>query len=391
VRPEAVAAAERYFSREEIERARAYHRPLYRSSAASAALGIAYLAMLSFTAAGRWIAAPVDDLPRWAFAASYAALILLTAAVLRFPLSFWRGFVHEHRWGFSTQSPASWLWDWTKGLAVSVAFTGVVLMAFVEIASVIPDGWPGVAGLLAAVLVVALSFLAPVVLEPLFNRFRPLADEALAGDLRALSVRAGVPVRDVLVADASRRTRKENAYVSGLGRTRRVVVYDTLLERAGARDVRLVVAHARGHRRAHHVELGTALGAAVAIVATALLGVLLQSHGILSAIGARTAGDPRVIPFVLLAIAAFQLYAMPGEAAISRRWEAAADRFSIELTADPEGFADMERNLALANLLELAPSRVAYLFLFSHPTPAERIAAALAGSAGSKEARRPMS
>jgi STE24 endopeptidase len=322
------------------------------------------------------LAAPVDDLPKWAFAASYAALILLVIAALRFPLAYWRGFVHEHRWGFSTQTLRSFLWDWSKGVTVLVSLTAATLLAFVEVASALPHAWPAVAAAAAAALVLVLSFLGPVVFEPLFNRFRPLEDAELAEDLRGLSVEAGVPVRDVLVADASRRTRKENAYVSGLGRTRRVVVYDTLLSRAGGRDVRVVVAHELGHRRLRHVALGTALGAAGAIAAVVILALLLRDHAVLAAIGAEGAGDPRVIPFLLLAVSAMGLATAPAGAAVSRRWEAAADRFSVELTGDREGFAEMERSLAIANLQDLDPGRVVYAFLFSHPAPAERIEAA---------------
>src|SRR6266581_3178312 len=369
----------RFFTSEQIERARAYHRPLYVSSAASSAVGAGYLAALAFSPAGRWMAVPVDDLPKWAFAASYAALILVTAAVLRFPPSFWRGFVHEHRWGFSTQALPAFLWDWATGVAVSVALTGAVMLGFVELASALPDAWPAVAGACAAALVVVLSFLAPVVLEPLFNRFRPLADVELAADLRALSVRAGVPVRDVLVADASRTSR---------GPARCSSVSNTTTRRVRPRDVRLVVAHELGHRRAHHVALGTALGAGLATIAVGLLGEVFRWHALLGAIGARGAGDPRAIPFVLLAAAVFELYVLPAGAAISRNWEAAADRASIELTGDPGGFAEMERSLAVANLLDLAPSRLVYLLLFSHPTPPERIEAALAGR---KDARPPVS
>src|SRR5258705_12928213 len=110
---------------------------------------------------------------------------------------------------------------------------------------------------LAVGIVLLSSSLALAVLEPRFNRSNPLADEELAESLRALAREAGVPVRDVLVADASRRTTKENAYVSGLGATRRVVVYDTLLARGSAQEVRLVVAHELGHRRDGHVLKGT--------------------------------------------------------------------------------------------------------------------------------------
>ena len=135
-----------------------------------------------------------------------------------------------------------------------------------------------------------LSFVAPVVLEPIFNRFRPLADERLAAELRALAERAGVPVRDVLVADASRRTTKVNAYVSGLGKTRRVVLYDTLLEAADEGELKLVVAHELGHRRERHIVKATVGAMAGAALWVVLLWALLGSR----------ISSPRELPLVLL-------------------------------------------------------------------------------------------
>src|SRR5205809_600704 len=114
-------------------------------------------------------------------------------------------------------------------LLLDIALAAGAWAAAVALARALPGWWAVPAGAALALAVLFLSFVAPIVLEPLFNRFRPLEDEALAADLRGLSERAGVPVRDVLVADASRRTTKVNAYVSGIGRTRRVVVFDTLL------------------------------------------------------------------------------------------------------------------------------------------------------------------
>src|SRR5439155_10267574 len=139
-----------------------------------------------------------------------------------------------------------WLIDRLKGFAVGLVITSGMLLGLVSIAGAMGGAWPLVVAPGAAVLVLLLSFVAPVVLEPIFNRFKPLADTELAASLRSLSEQAGVPVRDVLVADASRRTRKENAYVSGLGRTRRVVLYDTLAARNDPAYARLVVAHELG-------------------------------------------------------------------------------------------------------------------------------------------------
>jgi Zn-dependent protease with chaperone function len=367
-----------YFSIEEIDRARGYHRPAYVAWGVGAALVLAALGVLAFSPAGGWLAAPLDDLPRWAFGLLYPALVVAVMATLRFPIVLWRGFLHERRWGFSTQTFGGWLWDWTKGVVVTAALTGATLHGLVEVVAALPRSWPVVAAPAAALVVAVLSFLGPILFEPLFNRFRPLEDEALAGDLLALAARAGVRVREVLVADATRRTRKENAYVSGLLGTRRVVLFDTLLGERGPGEVRAVVAHELGHRRARDVARGTALAALGAAATVVVLWAFLRSEEVISAVGATGPSDPRIAPFVLLVAAGFQLATAPLASAVSRRWEAAADRAALELTGDAEGFARVHRRLATANLSDLAPPRLIYLLLFSHPLPQERIRAALA-------------
>jgi STE24 endopeptidase len=376
VAPTRAELAARYFSPQEIERSRRYHRPLYLVGGASAALSLGLLAVLTFTDAGDALVRVVTSPLAHQAAGTTAIAVVVLLSIARLPLSAWTGHVHERRWGFSTQRFGGWLKDWAKALAVRAVLAGfvfVLLFAIVERT----EAWPLIAAPGAALVVAVMAYVAPVVLEPLFNRFEPLRDEQLAEDLRALSVQAGVPVRDVLVADASRRTKKENAYVSGLGATRRVVVYDTLLARGSDREVGLVVAHELGHRRARHVALGTALAAFGAAAGVLILWLAVRSPGLRGAVGATSVTDPRLVPAIMLGVRVLGLATAPIGTRISRRWERAADRASIQLTADPAGFADMERNLAVANLSELAPSRLAYAFLFTHPTPGERIAAAI--------------
>jgi STE24 endopeptidase len=366
------------FTTEEVEHARRYHRPLYIALLIDAALGLVVLALLVFTRLGSWLYAVVDDLSWWWRALLFPILVLGVVTLLRLPLSFWRGHVRERRWGFSTQTARGWFLDHAKGFAVAAVLMAVAVLAFVALARALPAVWPAVAAPGAALLVLALGLVAPVVLEPLFNRFTPLDHPALAGELRSLGERAGVPVRDVLVADASRRTRRENAYVSGLGATRRVVLFDNLLEENEPRQILLVVAHELGHRRARHVERGTLLAMAGAATAVLVLWGLVSWPALLEAIGAFGPGDPRVAPFLLLVVSAFELIGLPLGAALSRRWEREADRCSLELTRDPEAFESAHRRLARANLADLAPPPAVYALLFSHPTPPERIAAARA-------------
>ncbi len=216
----------------------------------------------------------------------------------------------------------------------------------------------------------ALGLLAPLVIEPIFNRFTRFDDGELATELRALAERAQLPIKEVLVADASRRTRKANAYVSGLGPTRRLVLFDTLLAQAAPAEIGLVVAHELGHRRAHHLIKGALLSMVGLAGFVLVLWTLLRWPDLRTAIGAPgSAGDPRVVPFVLLLAAALEIPAAPLGSALSRRWEREADRFSLGLTHDLAAFEATNRSLATANLSDLDPPRPIDLMLFEPPHP----------------------
>ena len=370
----------RFFTEQEIQRANDYQGPRYAAYAIGTILGLALLAALAFTPAGDLLLRPVRS---WPWPLAVAAVVVLTSvavAAVRLPVSFWRGYLHERAWGFSTQSVGGWLGDWGKALGISVLISALVLTGLVALIRLFPRTWPSLAAVAGAGVVVLLSYLAPVVFEPLFNRFEPLKDREFAADLMQLANRAGVPVREVLVADASRRTTKENAYVSGFGTTRRLVLYDTLLQKADRDEIELVVAHELGHRRLRHVEWGTAIAALATGAGVVVLWLLLRSDSVLGAARATSAADLRLIPFVIFIVAALNLLTLPPANWLSRRIERSADRFALELTGDRDAYIRTERGLALRNLSDLDPGPLAYRLLFTHPAPAERIA--LAGEVG---------
>src|SRR5205823_4555158 len=326
-------------------------------------LAAGLLAALAWSSLGDWLFSPLSSLSPVAAAAAYAALVTVFSSLVRTPLACWRGWWRERKWGFSTQGAGGWLADRAKGLAVSVVLGAGAWAAAVALARALPGWWALPAGVALALAVLLLAFVAPVVLEPLFNRFRPLEDETLTARLRSLSERAGVPVREVLVADASRRTTKQNAYVSGIGRTRRVVLWDTLLD-VPPEEIELVVAHELGHRRHRHVAVNVGL---------AMLGVVVFVL-VLRALVPRP--RPGAAALVLLLAGALELVALPFASALSRHFERVADRFSLAVAGDVDVYSTLHRRLALANLADLDPPRTAYLLLFSHPTPPQRLAAA---------------
>ena len=198
----------------------------------------------------------------------------------------------------------------------------------------------------------------------------------LRDDLASMAARDGLPVRDVLVADASRRTTALNAYVSGFGATRRIVVYDTLLREAPAGEVRSVVAHELGHAKDRDPELGAllgAIGAAAAVVALYLLG---EWVALLRRAGVDSIGSPRAIGLVLAAVAVTGLVSGPLQSLVSRRLETRADRHALRLTGDPAEFAAMQLRLAAVNIADVHPPRLEYVLFATHPDTVERLAAA---------------
>ena len=344
------------FSHEYVERARSYHRPRYYLTFVRIALSVAVLFALrelgdAFDGAG------------WAGAAALWALVVVLALdLVSFPLDVWSGFLRERRWGFLQQGFGGWLADRAKAAGIAVALGAAAWTAVVGLGRLWPSWWVLPAACGAAVVTLFLSFVAPVVLEPLFNSFRPLEDALLAERLGSLAERAGAPVLEVLVSDASKRTTKVNAYVSGLGASRRVVLWDTLLSAVGTPEVEVVVAHELGHRRMRHVAKFSIVGMALAAAIVVLLRIVIGTP------------QPDDLPTAVLLVLAAQAVIGPCFSAYSRRYERQADRFALDVTGDLPAFERVMVELAQRNLSDVQPPRLVYLLLFSHPTAPERLA-----------------
>jgi len=371
---------------DQVQRARAFHTDLRPGSYGALAAGLVGALVLGLTPLGARLVSlagrPFGD--HWIAQAVLGGLaVVLVVEVLTLPFAAWRHTVVV-RYGISTQTWGPWAVDLAKSYAVGAVIGGLALLGFYTVTRLAPRWWWAFGAAGAAALVVLLSFVLPVLVEPIFNKFTPMAQGPLRTELMSLAARDGVPVRDVLVADASRRTRAVNAYVSGFGPTRRIVVYDTMLTEAAPAEVVSVTAHELGHAKRGDVVIGTiigALGAAAAVIALYLLGSL---GWLLRLAGTESMGEPRTIALLLALVTLAGLAGGPVQALVSRRIEARADAHALELTGDAASFEAMQRRLGSVNLSDPDPPTWEYVMSASHPSTVERMAAARAYARGER-------
>lgn len=365
------APADSVFTAKEIARGEHVSGLLRHTAWASLAVGLAAALLLGLTRLGGRL---VGLLP-----GPWVVKVLLGSAVLTvlgtlvaLPFS-WRSQRVELRYGLSRQTWSSWLADQALSTLVSWVFVAVALLAIGGIARKAPRTWPAWAAGVTVALTFLGSFVYPVVVEPIFNDFHSMPAGQLRTDILELAEREHVHISDVLVADASRRTTRLNAYISGFGTTRRVVVYDTMLSGLPREEVEVVIAHELGHARHRDVLVGTLLGATGSAIGVGLLGLLMGSSRLLQRSGASGMADARAVPLVLALVAAGMLLASPVQNTISRAVEARADRAALEATGNTDAFIEMQRQLALRSMADPTPPRWSQFWFGSHPTALQRI------------------
>ena len=356
-----------YFSAAEIERGRRFARPQLALALSRGALELAALGLL--------VRHP-PPLPRARPAAAGAAVGAGMAAglsVLSLPL---RALARRRSIavGLDTQTWPAWGRDLIKLTGIQTAVVAGAGAAVTALIRRYPRGWwaPAAAGSIA--FGAALTAVAPVVLDPLFNDFEPLPEGQTREDVLALARAAEIRVGEVYSVDASRRTTAANAYVTGLGPTKRVVLYDTLLDRYSRDEIRLVVAHELGHVRHRDVQRGVLYAA---IVAPAMAFAVQRVSADLSPVATRSS-PPAQLPALALAASLIGVPTGILASRLSRAIERRADHFSLELAGAPEAFISFERAAALQNVADLDPPRWVSRWLASHPPAAERIGAAVA-------------
>jgi len=366
------ATPDRLFTAAEIERAEEFATLRRTLSWSSYGISLLVACLLGFSPLGARMLRRLGRRLRWWLAVPVGVLaLLLIGRVVTLPFAL---LVRRQNldYDLSRQDLAGWALDRVLSLGVSWLVTSLLLLALVGLARRGGRHWYAWAGGVAALLVVAGSFLFPVLVEPVFNTFTPLSDGPLRDRVLVLAERQGVEVNEVLVADASRRTTTLNAYVSGLGETRRVVLYDTLLEQVPVEEIEVIVAHELAHAKHEDVLVGTLLGAGGAVLGVSMLALSLRSPRVRSRSEVGGAGDPASVALVLALVAVGGFVASPVVNSVSRAVEMRADRESLAATGEDEAFMQIHRRLAIEAVSDPPPPRWSQFWFGSHPTVLER-------------------
>jgi Zn-dependent protease with chaperone function len=311
----------------------------------------------------------------------YFSLFATSSALLGLPLAWYEEYALEHQYGLSTQSLSGWFVDSVKGLVFLLVMLGVIPLLSLawRVVRAHPKGWWWRLAAGTAPFALAATILQPLVFDPIFNRFEPLRDEGLSGEILSLGARAGIPAKHVFEVDMSRRTKKINAYVSGFGGSQRIVIWDTMLEAMKRDEILVVMGHEMGHYVLGHVWKGTAM---IALGAFAAFWLVARISGWLLAVfggrwGVEGPGDLAALPVLSLALSAVTLLAQPVSNAVSRRVEHESDVYAIEITRDNDAAARAFLKLSVDNRSNPEPPGWERVLFHSHPPLADRIRFAL--------------
>jgi STE24 endopeptidase len=363
------------FDEEEYERAQEYTRTKTRFGWISSTFGLAVLLIFWFAGGFEWL----DTLVRgWGFGAIvtglfYIGLLVLGRGLLSLPFSVYSTFVIEERFGFNETTPKTFVLDLLKSIALGVAIGGpllAVILWFFQ--STGPYGWV-YAWVVVTGVMLLLQFFAPRYLMPIFNDFEPLEEGELRENILSYADEVDFPVSEVYVMDGSRRSNKANAFFTGFGANRRIVLFDTLVEQLSVDELLSVVAHEMGHYKLHHIPQRIAISVVQTGVLFLLLSVFLQVEGLFQAFYVDQLSVYTGLLFFGLLYSPVELLLSIPLNAWSRRHEFQADRFAVDTTGRAETLINGLKRLAETNLSNLTPHPLTVTLDYSHPPLLRRI------------------
>jgi STE24 endopeptidase len=307
----------------------------------------------------------------------YYVVFTLAVTLLTFPLTVYAGFAREHAYGMATQGFGGWHRDQAVGLAISLVLGGAAVTALYGVLKRYPRSWPAIGSIVGVAFLIFASVIAPVFLEPLFNRFTPLTDVRIRDPILRLAHANGIAVDRVYVQDASRQTTRISAHVSGLLGTQRIVLNDNLLRRATLPEIEAVMGHEMGHYVLGHLYQFLIFFTLVILAGFAILRIAFARASARwgARWGIRGIDDPAGLPLLTLILSGYLAALTPVLNSYVRDAESAADAFGLNAARQPDGFAQIA--LKLAEYRKLDPGPLEELLMFDHPSGRTRIRMAM--------------
>lgn len=302
----------------------------------------------------------------------YIILFHLISTIIGLPLGYYSSYVHEHKWGFSNYTNKTWIVDQLKSFAVSLILLPILLGLFFWVLWKFPETWWLVAATITTLVSIVFVTLFPVVILPIFNKYDTIEDEELTSQLSEILHKAGLQSSGFFRQDMSRQTKKENAFLAGMGKTRRVVIADNLLEHMSLSEIKSVIAHEVGHYRYSHLPKNILIGTIQQLIIFYLLNIIMKT--LYPEFLTSNINNLTLFPmFSLIMSLLSSLLFGPLNNMISRYFERQADRASLELYPDKNSFQKAMAGLANRNLSNAYPEWWVKLLYYSHPPIGERL------------------
>lgn len=302
---------------------------------------------------------------------AYLLALFVLYALLNFPLNFYQSFVLEHKFGLTKQGISGWLADQAKSAALSYAISLIMLVSFYFILNKAPYGWWIIVSLVWIFFSLVLAKILPIVIIPIFFKYKKLTDEALRQKIMNLAQKMRVKIIDVFEIDFSKKTLKANAAFVGVGNTRRVILADTLKDKYTPEEIEVVLAHEFAHYSLKHLVKLVVFNSAVTF---GLFYIIFKTSGYFIGLFALPGlSDVAALPLVLLYFIIFGVITQPLSAYLSRIFERQADKLALEITGLKDEFISTMDKLANQNLADRRPHPLVKMFFFDHPPIDERI------------------
>lgn len=301
----------------------------------------------------------------------FLAITGISEGVINFPLSFYSGYILEHKYGLSNQTLSGYFFEKLKGMLLGLLLGTPIILAFYYILNSFGDYWWLVLGAFMFLFSIILGRLAPTMIMPLFYKFRPIENEDIKNRILALCSKTGMTIQGIFTFDMSKNTKKANAAFTGIGKSRRIIIGDTLLDNFTGEEIETVFAHEMGHYKKRHILKLMAVSTFVTFAGLYLTSRLYESS--LGYFGFTDISEIAALPLLFLYLSIYQLLTSPLSNILSRKYEWEADTFALDTTRNRTAFISAMEKLADQNLADKTPNKVIEFLFHSHPSLEKRI------------------